>query len=206
MPPQPIDQQGVFLNIPYDEEFRSLYLAYIVGLCFLGLVPHIAAEIAGGARRLDRIFTLIRSCRFSIHDLSRVELAVTPNSTPRFNMPLELGMAIAWASLKPNRHTFFVFEAEPYRIQRSTSDLNGTDASIHLGTAEGILSGLRSSFWRADAPTVPQMISAHRFVEGSIGSILDENGTQNLFTQSVFQDLCKLSTRMTELLRPGTGN
>lgn len=206
MPPQPIDPQGVFLNIPYDEEFRTLYLAYIVGLCCLGFIPHIAAEIPGGARRLDRILTLIKSCRFSVHDLSRVELSVSPNSTPRFNMPLELGMTITWASIHPKRHAFFVFEAEPYRLQRSTSDLNGTDVCIHNGNAEGVLSELRGAFWRADAPTVPQMMRAHRFIAKSLESILNKNGTRHLFMTSVFHDLCRLSTSISEQLRHGAGS
>lgn len=47
MPPLP-DPNGVFLNIPYDEEFSSLYIAYIVGLFHLGMVPHLASEIPGG--------------------------------------------------------------------------------------------------------------------------------------------------------------
>ena len=135
MPPPQIESKGVFLNIPYDDEFRSLYVAYIVGLTNLGLVPHIASEIPGGTRRLDRVLALIKSCRYSIHDLSRVELSASPQGTPRFNMPLDLGMTITWADLYANRHTFFVFESERYRIQRSTSDLNGTDAAIHQGRA-----------------------------------------------------------------------
>ena len=77
MPPLP-DPNGVFLNVPYDEEFSSLYVAYIVGLFQLGMVPHLASEIPGGDRRLDRIFELIQSCRYSIHDLSRVEVSVAP--------------------------------------------------------------------------------------------------------------------------------
>ena len=100
MPPPPLDPNAVFLNIPYDEEFGSLYVAYVVGLYRLGLIPHIASEIPGGARRLERILSLIKGCRYSIHDLSRVELSSKPGATPRFNMPLELGMTIAWADLK----------------------------------------------------------------------------------------------------------
>jgi hypothetical protein len=55
VPPLP-DPKGVFLNVPYDEEFSNLYVAHIVGLCQLDLVPHLASEIPGGERRLDRIF------------------------------------------------------------------------------------------------------------------------------------------------------
>ena len=128
MPPPP-DPNGVFLNVPYDEEFRSLYVAYIVGLYQLDLVPHLASEIPGGDRRLNRIFQLIKGCRYSIHDLSRVELNVAPSAAPRFNMPLELGMTITWANLYPKLHTWFVWESERFRLQRSASDLNGTDPS-----------------------------------------------------------------------------
>lgn len=201
MPPPQIDPKAVFLNIPYDEEFRSLYVAYIVGLYHLGLVPHIAAEIPGGARRLERIFDLIQGCRYSIHDLSRVELSGTPDQTPRFNMPLELGMTITWQRLNPTRHNWYVWESEPYRIQRSTSDLNGTDAYIHNGTPEGILSGLRNAFWSDDAPAVPKILEYHRFVEGNVDAILKRNGTHNLFALGVFKDLCLLCSYLATLLR-----
>ncbi len=160
MPPLP-DPNGVFLNVPYDEEFSSIYIAYIVGLFQLDLVPHIASEIPGGKRRLDRIFELIQSCRYSIHDLSRVEVSVTPTGLPRFNMPLELGMTITWANLHPKSHTWFVWESEPYRLQRSASDLNGSDPYIHFGNAEGVLSELRNAFRRDRAPSVPQMLTVY---------------------------------------------
>jgi hypothetical protein len=90
----------VFLNIPYDGGFRRLYLAYISGLIHLGLKPRATIEIPGGQNRLDKIFDLIRSCRYSIHDLSRVQLDRKPPATPRFNMPFELGLAVASAKLE----------------------------------------------------------------------------------------------------------
>jgi hypothetical protein len=83
---------AVFLNIPYDQGFRSLYLAYIVGLVHLGLEPRAALGLPGGAGRLGKILSEIQGCRCSIHDLSRVALDRTPPfATPRFNMPFELG-------------------------------------------------------------------------------------------------------------------
>jgi hypothetical protein len=62
---------SVFLNVPYDLRFQPLYLAYIVGVTAFGLVPRATLEIPGGTRRLERIFSLIKSCQYSIHDLSR---------------------------------------------------------------------------------------------------------------------------------------
>ena len=129
----------VFLNIPYDPPFSPLFLAYIAGISVFGLVPRATLEIPGSTRRLDRIITLIKSCQYSIHDLSRVELDPTPPATPRFNMPFELGLAVALdAAFPKKRHTWFVFETAQWRMQKSLSDLNGTDVYVHGGTVEGV--------------------------------------------------------------------
>lgn len=195
MPPPP-DPKAVFLNIPYDEEFHSLYIAYIVGLFQLDLVPHLAPEIPGGDRRLNRIIQLIQSCRYSIHDLSRVELSVVPSATPRFNMPLELGMTITWQILNPSLHTWFVWESERHRLQISASDLNGTDAYIHNSTVEGVFRELRNAFPRDRSPSVPEMLKAYSVADSALNSFLDRNGTRNPFDRSVFVDLCRLSSRL----------
>ena len=202
MPPLP-DPKGVFLNVPYDEEFSSLYVAYIVGLILLGLVPHLASEIPGGDRRLNRIIQLIQSCRYSIHDLSRVELNVAPSATPRFNMPLELGMTITWQILNPNQHTWFVCESEPYRIQRSASDLNGTDPYIHGGTVEGVFRELCNAFPHDRAPSVPQMLIVYFLVANALDSVFEKNGTRNPYSRSVFLDLCSLSVSLGTFYPPG---
>lgn len=202
MPPQPLDPQAVFLNIPYDEEFTNLYLAYIVGLYSLGLVPHLASEIPGGARRLERILGLIKGCRYSIHDLSRVEIGAKSSATLRFNMPLELGMTITWTALHPNRHTWFVCEAEPFRLQRSASDLNGMDAYIHDGFSQGVFRELRNAFRRPDAPSVAEMLKIHRSVEVKLRAlILPRAGVGSAYAPAVFRELCLLCSRLTELLR-----
>ena len=68
-------QKSVFLNLPYDARFRSLFLAYVAGTSAFGLIPRATLEIPGSARRLDRILALMESCQYSIHDMSRVQLA-----------------------------------------------------------------------------------------------------------------------------------
>lgn len=201
MPLPPPDPVGVFLNIPYDEEFRSLYIAYIAGLYQLNLVPHLASEIPGGARRLDRILALIQSCRYSIHDLSRVELGSSSSAAPRFNMPLELGMTITWQILNPDRHTWFVCESKPRRIKESASDLDGSDPNIHFGTPEGVLSELRNAFWRDGAPSVSRMLGVYRIAETGVDTILKRSGTSNLFSHAVFKELCWLCSSLSSLLK-----
>ena len=200
MPQQPPDRKAVFLNIPYDEEFSNLFVAYVLGLYYLGLVPHIASEVPGGARRLERILALIKSCRYSIHDLSRVEVSIKAGSTPRFNMPLELGMTITWADLNPDLHTWFVFESEPYRLQRSASDLNGTDAYIHSGSPEGVFREMLNAFWRKDAPSVPEMVRDYRGVElGLKHHFLPKTGADSVYSLAVFRELCLFCSNLATL-------
>ena len=83
----------VFLNLPFDnlDGYEDCFLAYLGGVVGLGLKPRSVLEIPSGGRdRLTRIFRLMRGCRYSVHDLSRIELRA--GRYPRFNMPLR-----AWA-------------------------------------------------------------------------------------------------------------
>ena len=183
---------AVFLNIPYDDRFRSLYLAYIVGLVHLGFVPRVTLGLPGGTRRLDKIFEEIQSCRYSIHDLSRVGLDRNPAfTTPRFNMPFELGLAVAWEKFNPAKHTWFVFEAKAYRVQQSLSDLNGTDVLIHGGQVSGVMRELSNAFRRPrNQPTVPDMMSTFNIVSRRLEKIMAAAGAESLFEARAFQDLC----------------
>ena len=87
-------RESGFLNIPYDEQYKNLYFAFIAGLCAFGVTPRATLEIPGAERRLDRILSLMRRCDYSFHDLSRVQLDRTAPRTPRFNMPFELGVPL----------------------------------------------------------------------------------------------------------------
>src|SRR5208283_2753398 len=123
----------------------------------------------------------------------------------RFNRPLELGMTITWADLNPDLHTWFVFEFEPYRIQKSTSDLNGADAYIHGGSPDGVLRELRNAFWRKGTPSVPQMVSTLRFVDMNLKRrILPCSGDSSIYVPAFFRELCLLYSNLIGLLRgPG---
>ena len=124
------ERYSVFLNIPYDSAFENLYLAYIAGLSSFGLIPRATLEIPTSQRRLQRILKLIQECAYSIHDLSRVQLDARAPRVPRFNMPFELGLAVA-QNARNRRETWYVCETVSHRIGKSLSDLNGTDVRIH---------------------------------------------------------------------------
>lgn len=183
----------VFLNIPYDDKFRRLYLAYISGLICLGLKPRATFEIPGGLNRLDKILELIRSCRYSIHDLSRVQLDRTSPATPRFNMPFELGLAVASAQLDSVRDSWFVFETKRHRLAKSLSDLGGTDPHIHDGTVEGVMRELCNAFVRPSSPerySVPEMMRTYRVVSHLVPEIEKQTKARSLFEARSFGLLC----------------
>ncbi len=184
------DKNAVFLNIPYDEQFIQLFLAYVVGIRAYGLIPRATIEIPGGARRLDRIASLIRSCAYSVHDLSRVEIDPAPPPTPRFNMPFELGLAVAFHWSRNAKHTWFVLETEKWRIQKSLSDLNGTDVYVHGGTPEGIFRELAKAFVRETRqPTVIQLRTIYQEIRSTLPKFLDIAGSGDPFQARVFQDI-----------------
>ncbi len=178
--------ESVFLNIPYDRKFEDLYLAYIVGLTQLGLRVNATVAVPNQGR-LETIISLIEESSFSIHDLSRIELS---KGIPRFNMPLELGLALFRSHVTRGRHRVFVFESKPYRAQRSTSDINGIDPKIHNGTAKGVMAGLRSVFRQpGDVTTVPEMLLSYRAVRKRLSLLKLNAGGTSLFEASVFKDL-----------------
>lgn len=200
-----VSRPSVFLNLPYDRQFGPLFLAYIAGVTAFGMTPHATLEIPGSARRLDRIFKLLSSCPYSIHDLSRVQLDRTAPATPRFNMPFELGLAVA-SEKSGGRHAWFVCEALDRRIMKSLSDLNGTDVYIHRGRRDGVFAQLGNAFLRTGPrPTVPQMQAIYRALLQSVSGILRETGSNTLFAARPFQELSAIAIGLTDelILRKG---
>jgi hypothetical protein len=196
VPKPSLESDSVFLNIPYDSRFSLLYLSYIAVLIELGLTPKTTLGIPGGTARLDRIFGLIQTCRYSIHDLSRVQLDLIPPRTPRFNIPFELGLAIGWAKLNPQRHTWFIYETQNRRAQKSISDLNGTDCNIHRGTPDGVMRELCNAFIRQkNRPTVAQMMRTYKFLKRSVPELKRHSGAQTIFEARIFRDLLVLAAQ-----------
>ncbi len=187
--PRPPTRNTAFLNIPYDRKFENLYLAFIAGLCGFGLIPHATLEIPGSQRRLDRIFELIDNCSYSFHDLSRVELdRHPPHSVPRFNMPFELGLVVAWAKGRQPGHQWFVFEAVAHRLKKSLSDLDGTDPYVHGGTPDGVLRQLSNALTRSrHRPTLVELRNIYHDLKKA--AAITKKGGADLFAARSFADL-----------------
>jgi hypothetical protein len=198
---KPRVRESVFLNVPYDAKFENLFLAYIVGISAFGFTPRATLEIPFGQRRLDRILSLIRQSRYSIHDLSRVQLDRNAPRTPRFNMPFELGLTIALEKSDNPDHSWIVCETVPHRVKKSLSDLDGTDTYIHGGTVAGVFRELGNAFVGSSRqPTVTEMLQIYRVLRTQFRSVLKRAGAKDAFNARVFKELCvRASTAAEEL-------
>jgi hypothetical protein len=113
---------------------------------------------------------------------------------------MELGMAIAWAKLNPSRHTWFVFETEPRRAQKSISDLNGTDCNIHDGNEAGVMRELCNAFVRRRHPVgVPQMLTIHRELKES-PDLIHRSGAATVFEPRIFDDILIAATELRDAI------
>jgi hypothetical protein len=160
------------------------------------MFPHATLEITDSSRRLEKILKLERSCDYSVHDLSRVQLDRAKPRVPRFNMPFELGLCVADANRREGqRQNWFVFEAVANRVDKSLSDLKGTDPKIHGATVRGVLSGLCNVFRRPGRqPTVPQMMRIYKRLRKNQAAILKEAGSDTLYTRRVFANVCVVAS------------
>ena len=187
--------KSVFLNIPYDSAFENLYLAYIAAISAFGFTPRATLEIPFKQRRLDRILDLIRASYYSIHDLSRVQLDRSSPRTPRFNMPFELGLTVALERIAIRKHAWVVCESKRFRLNKSLSDLDGTDVYIHGGTIRGVFRELCNAFVRSGRqPTVIQMGQIYRVLRSDFKHIMQTAGADSPFNARVFKDLSTLAS------------
>lgn len=202
------ERDSAFLNIPYDPAYEELFLSYIAGVAAFGIDPRATLELTGGERRLDRIFHLISTCKYSFHDLSLVRLDRTLPPTPRFNMPFELGLVVGWQNTAPSGHAWFVFESSRHRLQKSLSDLNGTDPFIYGSGSDGVLREIRNALARHDIqPTAAQMRGIFDDLkEYAASSILGKSGAASVFEARAFAELVVAARRAAAIFVPGLTN
>ena len=61
-----VQRADVFLNLAFDKKREYLYKSLIASLVSIGLNPRCVIEMAVDAARVDRLYALIASCRYSI--------------------------------------------------------------------------------------------------------------------------------------------
>ena len=164
----PVDpNQSVFINCPYDLEFAPLFDAIVFATVCCGFVPRSALESGSVAEpRMERITRAIFSSKYSIHDLSRCK-GEGSEQLARFNMPLELGIAIARRYTQTDdaqKHDWLLLVLQGHQYGKFVSDLAGFDPKTHDGTVAVIvprvMSWLKTRPDAVDTPDPPEVLAA----------------------------------------------
>jgi hypothetical protein len=126
--------KNVFINCPFDEDYRPLLRPLLFTIVSFGYSPRIAAERSdSGESRLSKICELIRESKYSIHDLSRLK-APKQGALQRMNMPFELGIDYGTrlsGSTRMRGKKFLILEKNRYVFQKAISDIAGFDIKDH---------------------------------------------------------------------------
>jgi hypothetical protein len=175
----------VFLNLPFDESYEPVLVASVSALAALGLRARAVLEIAAdGAHRLDRLLGIIEDCGASLHDLSWV--ALDDGKYPRFNMPFELGLAVAIARRARPPRRFFLLERERHRLSRTLSDLGGFDQLVYNGAPDRLLGLLHAHFHGPPPrPDLAALREVHLAIRRLLPSIKAQHGG-TLFSADAF--------------------
>ncbi len=65
---------SVFINCPFDAQYRPLFEAIVFAVFACGFRPRCALEIDDASQvRIDKIFKIIAECKYGVHDISRTE-------------------------------------------------------------------------------------------------------------------------------------
>ncbi len=147
--------KAVFINCPFDEEFEPTFGAIVFATVCCGFMPRSALETGSVAEsRMERIVRAIFSSKYSIHDLSRCK-GEGSEQLARFNMPLELGIAMARRFMTPqesSKHDWLLLVPDGHQYLTFVSDLAGFDPLRYGGTTESAVP--KVMLWLATRPDV----------------------------------------------------
>jgi len=142
-------EKNVFINCPFDNDFRQLLLGVVFTVLYLGYTPRLSLERANSAEnRIDKISELIKESKFGIHDLSRL-VSTDSGEVYRMNMPFELGIdygCLKFKGGKWRKKKILMLEKERYRFQEAISDISGCDIKKHEDEVDKIISAVRDWF------------------------------------------------------------
>lgn len=142
-------ETNVFINCPFDAQYHSLLRPLLFTILYLGFNPKIALERSdSGELRINKICELIKSARYSIHDLSRLQ-SREKNEFYRLNMPFELGIEYGCRRFSSGRlrgKRCLILEKERYDYMKALSDLSGVDIKSHKNDPPTMVREVRNWF------------------------------------------------------------
>lgn len=175
---RPRASKAVFINCPFDDDFRRIFRAIVFTIITSGYHPRCALDATDGAEiRVSKIARMIGECDWGIHDLSRIE--VDPGEVPRFNMPMELGIHLGARLFGTGRHRCkraLILEAQPHRYDVALSDISGQDIEVHANDPAEAICRVRNWLSEHRAPPEPPLPGAAAML-GDYGLFQAEVGT-----------------------------
>jgi hypothetical protein len=176
-PPAPM---AVFINCPFDDEFKPLLRAIAFAIIASGYYPRCALDRTDSAEvRVSKIAAMIGECDWGIHDLSRVELGA--GGLPRFNMPMELGLALGARLLgeaRQRRKRALILDKARHRYDAVLSDISGQDIEAHSNDPHEAIRCVRN--WlsehrprnAAPLPGAAAIQADYRLFQAEVGALL----------------------------------
>ena len=179
-------ERSVFINCPFDDDFQPLFHAIVLTVAAKGFTPRCAHETEGQADpRIVRIARGLMESKYSIHDLSRYQGQGAEN-LGRFNMPLELGIALGIRYLKEGTatpHNWVALVPEHFIHQKFISDLAGYDPPDHDQKAPTVIRKVAA--WLSMQPDFTQPTPTARTILDAYPNfcvLLDNEKTDGLGT------------------------
>jgi hypothetical protein len=135
-------QNSVFINCPFDETYKNdLLKPMLYVLLKNGYNPRLSLEVSdSGQSRIEKIITIIKGCKYSIHDISIVK-SKKAGEFARMNMPFELGIdyGLRNSEMEPYKEKqFLILEANKYDYMKALSDISGFDIKAHNNDTQKI--------------------------------------------------------------------
>ena len=193
-------ETNVFINCPFDEEFKTLLRPMLFSLIYFQLEPKISQTESSANVRVNQIKQHIRNSKYSIHDLSRSK-PMKKNELPRFNMPYELGLDIGCATFGSKNYAskkILILETERYYYQKIISDIAGQDIENHNDDTATLIRKMRNWFSTVDSsnsyPSANKVwIAYNQFYEDITKTLTDEGFTAIEIENMPTSDFIKFS-------------
>jgi hypothetical protein len=135
--------KNIFINCPFDKEYKSFLKPLLFTVISCGFNPRIALErFDSSENRLSKIRELIESSKNSIHVLSRTK-STKKGEYYRLNMPFEIGLDFGCKFYHPDKRyeekRILIIEEERYSSHKALSDLAGYDVECYKDEEELVI-------------------------------------------------------------------
>lgn len=197
----------IFINCPFDGQYKPLFEAILFCVLDCGFLPCSALEEDdSGDVRLLKILRLIRSCKLSIHDISRTELD-EHHGLPRFNMPFELGLylGLRYSGLPSQaKKQCLILDRDRHRFQKYLSDIAGQDIRAHndspVDAIECVRDWLRATSKQTGIPGSDELVRRFKDFQQKLPELCAR--ARLVPTKLILGDYCDMVSRWLRQVTP----